>query len=232
MARFARLYRSSIGAKSVMAVTGLLLFLFLIGHLAGNLLIFKGSDAINSYAQGLQNLGPGLWIVRLGLLAVFVAHIWTAIKLTAENKEARPVRYQKEDTLKATWASRYMMLTGMVVLAFVVYHLLHFTFHQFGPRGTPTEVLADGTKRVDVYTMVIKGFRDPMISITYLIAHALLLSHLLHGIQSLGQTLGWNHDAVRPLVKKGLPGLAVLVVLGKVCIPLSILLGFIGENVK
>lgn len=231
MARFARLYRSSIGAKSVMAITGLLLFLFLIGHLAGNALIFKGSDAINSYAAGLQNLGPMLWVIRLGLLAIFLAHVGTAIRLNAENKAARPIGYKKEDTIKATWASRYMMLTGMVVLAFVVYHLLHFTFHQFGPRGTPIEILADGSKRTDVYSMVVQGFRSPMITISYLAAHALLLLHLLHGIASMGQTLGWNHETVNPLINKGLPALAVLVVIGKVCIPLSILFGFIGGDV-
>jgi len=231
MARIARLYRTSIGAKSVMAVTGLLLLLFLIGHLAGNTLVFKGRDAINSYAQGLKNLGPLLWVIRLGLLAVFVAHIATAIRLGAHNKEARPVPYAHEATVKATWMSRYMMLTGMVVLAFVVYHLLHFTFHQFGTGGSPVEVLADGTKRADVYKMVITGFRDPMIVLAYVAAHVFLLLHLLHGAASLGQTLGWNHEAVNPLVKKGLPGLAILIVVGKLCIPLSILLGLIGGDV-
>ena len=135
MANLARLYRTSIGAKAVMAITGAMLFLFLIGHLAGNLLIFKGQDAINSYAQGLQNLGAGLWVIRLGLLAVFLLHIATAMRLHHGNREARPVAYYHEDTVKATWASRYMMMTGLVVLAFVIYHLLHFTFHQFAPRG-------------------------------------------------------------------------------------------------
>jgi len=230
MARFARLYRTSIGAKSVMAVTGLLLFLFLIGHLAGNSLIFKGRDAINSYAQGLKNLGPLLWVIRIGLLAVFLAHVATAIKLGAANKEARPMPYAKEDTVQATWMSRYMMLTGMVVLAFVVYHLLHFTFHQFGPRGQMVEILADGTTRTDVYGMVVAGFKSPLITISYVVAHIFLLLHLLHGVSSLGQTLGWNHETVTPLVRKGLPAIAVLIVVGKLCIPLSILLGIIGGD--
>ena len=213
-----------------MAVTGLLLFLFLIGHLAGNSLIFKGRDAINSYAQGLKNLGPMLWVIRIGLLAVFLAHVATAIRLGAANKEARPMPYSREATVQATWMSRYMMLTGMVVLAFVVYHLLHFTFHQFGPRGEMVEILPDGTKRTDVYGMVVAGFNTPLITISYLVAHAFLLLHLLHGASSLGQTLGWNHETVHPLVRKGLPTLAVLIVVGKVCIPLSILLGIIGGD--
>ena len=230
MSRFARLYRTSIGAKSVMAITGLFLFLFLVGHLAGNSLIFKGRDAINSYAQGLKNLGPMLWVIRGGLLAIFIAHVASAIRLTAHNKEARPISYQREATLTASWASRYMMLTGMVVLAFVVYHLLHFTFHQFGPRGEMVEILADGTKRIDVYGMVVSGFSDPLITLSYVVAHVFLLLHLLHGMSSLGQTLGVNHEACRPLVQKGLPALAVIVVLGKLTIPLSILLGFVGGD--
>jgi len=224
MANFARLYRSSIGAKAVMAITGAMLFLFLIGHMAGNLLVFKGQDALNAYAQGLQNLGAGLWVVRIGLLAVFVAHVATAFRLHHTNREARPVGYYHEDTLKATWASRYMMLTGLVVLTFVLYHLLHFTFHQFAPRG----IGLDDQGRKDVYGMVIAGFSNPVITISYLVAHVFLLFHLLHGISSVFQTLGWNNDTINPLVKKGLPALAVLIVFGKMSIALSIWLGLVG----
>jgi len=224
MANFARLYRSSIGAKAVMAITGAMLFLFLIGHMAGNLLVFKGQDALNSYAQGLQNLGAGLWVVRIGLLAVFLAHIATALRLHHINREARPVSYYNEDTLKATWASRYMMLTGLVVLTFVIYHLLHFTFHQFAPRG----IGLDEQGRKDVYGMVIAGFSNPVITLSYLAAHVFLLFHLLHGISSVFQTLGWNNDTINPLVKKGLPALAVLIVFGKMSIALSIWLGLVG----
>jgi succinate dehydrogenase / fumarate reductase cytochrome b subunit len=224
MANLARIYRTSIGAKAVMAITGALLFLFLIGHLAGNLLVFKGQDALNSYAQGLQNLGPGLWIIRLGLLAVFVLHVGTAMRLHHGNSEARPVGYYHEDTVQATWASRYRMLTGMVVLTFVIYHLLHFTFHQFAPR----HVGLDDKGRKDVYGMVIAGFSNSAITISYLVAHVFLLLHLLHGISSVFQTLGWNNDTINPLAKKGLPALAVLVVFGKMSIALSIWLGMVG----
>jgi len=224
MANLARLYRTSIGAKAVMAITGAMLFLFLIGHLAGNLLIFKGQDAINSYAQGLQNLGAGLWVVRLGLLAVFLLHIATAMRLHHGNREARPVAYYHEDTVKATWASRYMMMTGLVVLAFVIYHLLHFTFHQFAPRG----IGLDDQGRKDVYTMVIQGFSNSAITLSYLVAHVFLLFHLLHGISSAFQSLGWNNDTINPLVKKGLPALAVIIVFGKMSIALSIWLGLVG----
>ncbi|MHC4956110.1 MAG: succinate dehydrogenase cytochrome b subunit [Planctomycetota bacterium] len=224
MARLARLYKSSIGAKAVMAITGAMLFLFLIGHLAGNLLVFKGQDALNGYAQGLQNLGPLLWVIRLGLLAVFLAHFFTALKLHHANREARPVAYHREDTVKATWASRYMMLTGMVVLTFVVYHLLHFTFHQFAPRG----ITLDDEGRKDVYKMVITGFQSTPIVLSYVAAHVFLLIHLLHGISSVFQTMGWNNDTINPLVKKGLPALALVIVLGKLTIAFSIYLGIVG----
>lgn len=223
-----RLYRTSVGAKAVMAGTGLMLFGFLIAHASGNLLVYKGRDALNSYAQGLKDLGPVLWGMRIGLLVVFLAHVATAIRLNAHNKEARPIPYHREDTLKATWASRYMMLTGMVVLAFLVYHLMHLTFHQFGMPGEMIETLDDGTTRADVYGMVVAGFQSPFIAIAYLLAHALLLAHLLHGISSLFQSVGVNQHAVSPLIKKGLPAVAVLLVLVKVSIPISILIGLVG----
>jgi len=225
-----RLYRTSVGAKAVMAGTGLMLFGFLIAHASGNLLVYKGRDALNSYAQGLKNLGPVLWGMRFGLLAVFLLHVATAIRLNAQNKEARPIPYQRVDTLKATWASRYMLLTGMVILAFVVYHLMHFTFHQFGMPGEMIETLADGTTRTDVYAMVVSGFQSPFITSCYLIAHALLLVHLLHGISSLFQSVGVNQKTVSPIIKKGLPVAAMLLVLVKVSIPISILIGLVGGD--
>jgi succinate dehydrogenase / fumarate reductase cytochrome b subunit len=225
MANLTRLYRSSIGAKAVMAITGAMLFLFLMGHLAGNLLVFKGQDALNSYAQGLQNLGAGLWVIRSGLLAVFLLHIATAMRLHHGNREARPVAYYHEDTVQATWASRYMMMTGLVVLAFVIYHLLHFTFHQFAPRG----IGLDEEGRKDVYGMVIAGFSNSAITLSYIAAQVVLLFHLLHGISSAFQSLGWNNKTINPLVKKGLPALAVLIAFGNMTIALSIWLGMVGH---
>ena len=229
MARFARLYKTSIGAKSVMAITGAMLFLFLIGHFAGNLLIFKGRDALNSYAQGLKNLGPGLWVIRAGLLGVFLAHVGTAFRLHHANRAARPVRYEHEATVKATAVSRYMMLTGLVILTFVIYHLAHFTGHLFGPGHELIETMADGSTRTDVYGMVVTGFSNGPIVATYIIAHVFLLLHLLHGISSVFQTMGWNHETINPLVTKGLPLLAWVLVLGKMWIPLSIFFGGAGS---
>ncbi|MFO0876224.1 MAG: succinate dehydrogenase cytochrome b subunit [Gemmataceae bacterium] len=119
--------RSSLGKKYVVAITGLLLTLFIIGHMAGNLLIYAGPDALNSYAQALKAKPPLLWGARIGLLVVFTIHLGLALRLAFENRAARPERYVYEDTLKASWASRHMVLTGLVILAFLLYHLAHFT---------------------------------------------------------------------------------------------------------
>ncbi len=118
---------TSIGSKVVVAITGLLLVGFILGHMAGNLLIFLGRDWLNAYAHHLKSLGIFLWLIRLGLLAVFVIHIVVAIRLNLTNGAARPVGYAHEDTMQASWASRHMVLTGLVLLAFTIYHLAHFT---------------------------------------------------------------------------------------------------------
>jgi succinate dehydrogenase / fumarate reductase, cytochrome b subunit len=120
--------RSSLGKKYAMAVTGLLLIGFVVVHMSGNLLIYLGPDAMNSYAQALKARQALLWTARLGLLAIFVLHVVLGLLLTFQNKAARPTAYVYEDTLQASWASRHMMLTGLALLAFVIYHLAHFTF--------------------------------------------------------------------------------------------------------
>src|SRR4051794_20567806 len=120
--------RSSLGKKYVMAVTGLVLVLFVIGHMLGNLLLFAGPDALNSYAKALKDKPALLWAARLGLLAAFLIHVYLGLRLTRENVQARGTGYVYEDTVQASWASRHMLLTGLVVLAFLLYHLAHFTF--------------------------------------------------------------------------------------------------------
>jgi succinate dehydrogenase / fumarate reductase cytochrome b subunit len=126
-------WRSSIGGKVTMAITGVLLFGFVVVHLLGNLLLLSGPDAINAYAKWLFDKGVLLWLARLGLLAVFVLHVVTGIRLARANKQARPVAYSKQSTVQATFASRSMVLTGLTMLVFVVYHLLHFTFGVTNP---------------------------------------------------------------------------------------------------
>lgn len=191
-----------------MAVTGLILIAFVIGHLVGNLQVFSHPDKINGYAQFLHNLGPLLWVVRLGLIVAAVIHIWAATVLTLENKKARGGSYGFKHTIQATLASRTMRLTGYVVLAFLVYHLAHFTLgaaqaatfkdnlagytmqEEYRIAGFP--VVAAGTKVADVHSMVVLGFRSPVVALFYIVAVGLLSFHLLHGIDSLFQTLGWR----------------------------------------
>src|SRR5438874_3966585 len=127
-------YHSSIGKKMIVALTGIILMLFGIGHLLGNLQIFLGPRWINDYAQHLRDLGPLLWLVRIMLLAAVFLHIYFTISLALENRRARPQRYQTRDYIKASYASRHMVVSGLVVLAFIVFHLLHFTARQFNPR--------------------------------------------------------------------------------------------------
>lgn len=224
MSRIQRFAASSVGAKFGMALSGLLLSLFVVAHLAGNLLVFGGRDGMNAYAEVLHDLGPWLWVIRAGLLAVFVVHVWLGIRLRRKNHGARPARYVKEDTVQATYGSRHMWLTGVLLLVFIVLHLVHFTMRWLGE--TPT--LPDG--RADVYAMVIAGFRNPLFSIVYLASMAVLGVHLYHGLQSTFQTLGIRHAGYTPAIVTTCRAIAWLVALGFAAIPLTIVLGLVGSD--
>ncbi len=216
--------RSSIGKKSMMAVSGLLLIGFVIMHLLGNLLIYGGPDVLNTYAEKLRHLGPILWIARLVLLTALVLHIITSIMLAKENRDARPVAYAKQQMLRTTLAARTMMLSGLMVVAFIVYHLLHFTFRVTNPAISN---LTDALGRHDVYAMVVFSFREPAIVGAYLIAMALLCAHLSHGIASMFQTLGLNTDRTLPVIERLGHLVAGLLFLGYISIPVSVLLGWV-----
>jgi succinate dehydrogenase / fumarate reductase cytochrome b subunit len=215
-------YVSSLAAKYVMAVTGLALIGFVVVHMAGNLLIYAGRDALNGYAEALQHRPTLLWAARLGLLAVFVIHVALGVRLTRQNRLARPVRYAYEDTLEASWASRHMFLTGLVLLAFVFYHLAHFTFRVFPP-APPTE----SSESHDVFAMVVRSFQNPWISLSYLGFMAFLGLHLWHGGSSMFQSLGLEHPRFNRLIRGIGPALAVLVVAGNCSIPLAVWLGIV-----
>jgi succinate dehydrogenase / fumarate reductase cytochrome b subunit len=201
------LFSSSIGRKILMAVTGLILIGFVIGHLVGNLQVFQNPDHLNGYAQFLHQLGPLLWVARIGLLVAAGIHIWAGIALSLENTRARgPEPYGVKHTIQATLASRTMRWTGIVVLAFLIYHLAHFTIgaaqastfkenlkpymmqHEYRVAGFP--VVSAGTQVHDVHSMVILGFQHPIVSLFYIVAVGLLSFHLLHGVDSMFQTLG------------------------------------------
>ena len=217
--------KSSVGAKFVVAITGLMLFGFLIAHLLGNLQIFLGPEALNNYAAKLQELGPLLWVARIGLLAVFVVHLSFALRLSWLNRRARPVPYGVQKPILSTHASRSMVSTGIVVLLFVIYHLMHFTL---GVAIRPDfHDLVDPSGRHDVYRMVVLGFQQPAIALFYIIAMLGLGTHLFHGIASFFQSIGWNAPRYRPLTLWMGRGLTLAIVVGNIAMPLAALTGIL-----
>lgn len=185
---------SSIGRKAVMAVTGVILFGFVLVHLLGNLQIFLGPDALNSYAEHLLSLPALLWPARAVLLLSLVLHMITAVSLSIENRIARPVGYRVQKAVASSFASRTMVMTGVITFAFIVYHLLHFTFETAHPQFCE---LHDAHGREDVYSMVVLSFREPAIAISYVLAMLVLCLHLSHGVQSLFQSLGLSNENSR-----------------------------------
>jgi succinate dehydrogenase / fumarate reductase cytochrome b subunit len=218
------LFSSPIGRKWIVAITGIILILFVIGHLIGNFSIFLGPDSMNSYAHLLQNLGELLWLVRGILLACVVLHIWFTITLWRENLTARPQKYAVKNTLQTTIYARSMRLSGLVVLAFVLYHLAQFTWQSFNPEY---RTWVDSRGYRDVYRMVVTAFSCPLVSAFYIIAVGLLGMHLSHGIASLFQTLGITTAKMRPVFEKGGKIVAWIIFLGFASIPASVLLGFV-----
>jgi succinate dehydrogenase / fumarate reductase, cytochrome b subunit len=206
------------------AVTALLLILYVLGHLAGNLQIYIGQDRINAYAKFLHDLGPILWIIRVFLLAAFVTHVVATIQLAQENRLAKPQKYAVAGYQRSTMASRTMIVSGLIVLCFVIYHLLQFTAQVTDPEFREVH---DSIGRHDVYRMLILGFRHPLVSLFYVVALFLLTTHLSHGFSSVVQTLGINNRKIANIVSTGGQTLAWVVFAGYISIPLTILLGII-----
>jgi len=218
---------STIGTKTVVAVTGVVLVLFVVGHMLGNLQIYLGPDAINSYAEFLKSKPGPLWMIRMGLLAALLLHIGGIVKLTLANKRARPVAYAQKKPVQSTLASRTMAYSGAILLAFIVYHLLHFTIGVTNPEHFH---LKDAMGRHDVYSMTILGFQQPLVALSYIIAMGLLGMHLGHGVASLFQSTGLRNPQFLPTIELIGRIIAVLVVLGNISIPLAALLGLIAPT--
>ncbi len=210
-----------------MAVTGLIMVGFIIGHLVGNLQLFAPPEKINAYAHFLEGLGPGLWAIRAFLLLTLVLHVWMAIKLTLENKAARPQDYVSQQTLRATYASRTMRLSGFIVLAFLIYHLLHFTVRVEGFGTYPHTTLIDGTPVRDVHTMMVVGFQNIWISLFYIISVGLLSWHLNHGLVSMFQTVGFRSRTWSSFLTKASVLFSILYFLANAAIPGSVLAGVV-----
>ena len=234
MNTIANLFKSSLGKKYVMAVTGGALFLFVVGHLLGNLQFFLGPEVINRYGHFLQANQEILWPARLGLLVMVALHIWSAVKVSAENRAARPVPYADWHPTVASYASRTMLMSGLIIGAFVLYHLLHFTVQTKSINFTGQDFVAlrDTEGRHDVYRMMIAGFQVPLVSGFYVLAMALLCLHLSHGIGAMFQSLGWKDEVYGPWIDRSAKMLAWLIFLGYVSIPIAVLLGYGKEAVK
>lgn len=219
--------RSSIGRKWIVALTGLILVGFVAGHLVGNLLVFVGPDALNEYAVFLHHFlhGGAIWIARIVLLASVGAHIYFTILLTRENRAARQQRYAVEVTQNASSGSRWMIWSGLLVLAFIIFHLLHYTVRiDAGFRDLPL----DSEGRFDVYRMVVLGFSNPLVSLFYAVSIAMLCWHLSHGVSSMFQTLGIATPHTRQLFDRVAIAFSAILFVGYVSIPLSILLGWVS----
>lgn len=234
---------TTVGMKVTTGLTGAALTGFVIVHLIGNLKLFAGQEGINSYAHFLKDLGPFLWVARAGLLAIFGLHLYLAVTLSRRSMGARPIPYAYPATIQASVASRTMLWTGIVILLFVLFHLAHYTFGVVGTTkaydlSTGSTVnanyldLVDENGNHDVYSMVVAGFRQPLISVLYLLAQLALLVHLSHGIGSVFQTLGFNTPRTQPFVSIVSKSLAFLLVAGNIAIVVAVWAGYLPEVKK
>jgi succinate dehydrogenase / fumarate reductase cytochrome b subunit len=225
---------SSVGSKVLTALTGLGLTIFALFHMIGNLKVFQGPDAINAYAAFLKHdLGTLIWIARAGLLTIFLLHLALAIRLKLRSIAARPIPYQYPGSVQATFASRSMIWTGIVVGLFILFHLAHFTFGWLrGVQIAPGKVvnyldLHDAHERPDVYSMVVSGFSNLPLAILYIVAQIALFIHLSHGIQSSFQTLGLKNRRFAGSIKMLGLAVATTILVGNVAIVIAVQLGIL-----
>jgi succinate dehydrogenase / fumarate reductase cytochrome b subunit len=215
-----RLFSDSIGRKVLMAVTGLLMVLFVVGHLLGNLTIFAGPNGINAYAQHLHDLAPVVWGTRIVMGIAVLVHLYLSITITLENSAAKPDKYAVMDQRRATFMSRNMIWTGVIIGAFITYHLFHFTIGVHPP--------PDALGRNDVFGMVVAALGQAATAAVYLVAMISLFLHLSHGIQSVFQTLGLANAMLLP--RYGTTGkvLSSLFLIGFGAIPVLIFIGVVA----
>lgn len=226
MSGLLKFFKSSIGAKAVMAVTGILMVGWLVAHMAGNLQMFAGPEKMNAYAYFLKHtMGNMLWFARLGLLGIILLHIWAALRVTTLNSQARPVRYVHSPKHSASsYASRTMIYSGVIVAAFLVYHLLHFTVGAVQSEHF-SHVTASGHH--DAYRMVVGGFQNVLVAVFYILAQILLANHTSHGISSFFRSMGWNSKKYQGFINLLGPAIAYTIFLGFISVPLGVLFGVI-----
>ncbi len=218
------LFRSTVGLKWLMGVSGLVLSGFVVVHMLGNLQIYLGPDAINAYAESLRKMPVLLWAARIVLLVAFGLHVFSAVRITQLNRAARQHQYELWSPQVTTYAARTMFMGGIILFAFVLYHLAHFTFGLTHPEHFQ---LHDAKGRHDVYAMVVLGFRQPLVSLSYLVAMVPLLLHVQHGVSSFFQTFGLNHPRYNGIIRALGPIVGLIVFFGNCSIPLAVLAGLI-----
>jgi succinate dehydrogenase / fumarate reductase cytochrome b subunit len=215
-----------------MAISGCVLFGFVIGHLLGNLQIFLGPEALNRYGHFLQTTPELIWPARIVLLALAALHIASAIALTKQNRAARPVGYGDCKVVAASYASRTMFMSGLIVLAFIIYHLLHFTAQtpDVNFTGQDFKTLHDEQGRHDIYRMMILGYKQPLVSLFYVIGVGLLCLHLSHGVSSMFQSMGWKNKSYGAFLDKFAIVVSVMIFLGYISIPAAVLIGMFDKR--
>ena len=214
------LYDTTIGKKAVLAVTGIVLFGFVIGHMLGNLQVFMGPEQLNGYAQHLRDLGPLLWVARAVLLLSVITHIWISMSLVMRSAKARSVGYRMKKNTTTSYAALTMKITGPLVLLFIIYHIAHLTVP-----GVPMGHYQHS--HTDVYANVIHGFSIPWVAGVYIAAQILLGYHLYHGAWSLFQSLGWNHPKYNEKKRLVAQTIAMFVVFGNISMPLAVVAGLV-----
>jgi succinate dehydrogenase / fumarate reductase, cytochrome b subunit len=226
---------STVGQKLIVAVTGLSLVTFVLFHMIGNLKMFSGRESINDYAYFLKHsMGALIWVARAGLLGTFTLHLFLTIRLKLKSKAARPVGYYMQKSAQATPQSKVMLSTGIVIAAFTVFHLAHYTFawiHPVEVNGVMKNYLElEHNGKHDVYNMVIAGFSTPWLSVIYIVTQLLLFVHLSHGIQSSLQTLGLTGKRFMPAARLGGYALAGTILAGNIAIIVAIWAGYLKHE--
>jgi succinate dehydrogenase / fumarate reductase cytochrome b subunit len=218
--RLSRFYRAAIGKKIVMGVTGLIGIGFVILHMAGNLLAFRGQEAINAYAHFLASTGELLWLLRIVLIVAVILHVVAAYQLTMQNRAARPVGYVNREAQVTTWAARTMRWGGVLLLVFIVLHIMHFTNPGWRPEGV--------FDKADVYTNIVMSFRIWWITLFYVASMIALGLHLYHGVWSSVRSIGAAQPTQRPMHRTVALVLSLVLWLGFTAVPVAVFVGLIG----
>lgn len=232
MHRTVGFYGTAVGKKFLMAISGVVLFAYVLGHMLGNLQIFIPPDQtgvyqINTYAEFLHSHYVLLWVVRAFLLVAVGLHIITSLQLWFEARSARPVGYAKKDDVPNALTARTMIYGGLAIAAFIIFHILNLTTGNVGPQMQET-----ATQFPNAYVNVVHSFRVWWISASYIVAIVFLCMHLMHGLWSMFHTVGWDNEHIRPVLERIAVVVAIAIAAGYISIPVSVVTGLIGKGVQ